>query len=86
MRLYRTAFSPSGGIAVEADPHAALMMLGDVAASHPQARVDDAEQDVHGLAGAFDSTERRCSSSVPARVVVRTRVPARVVVGRECTG
>ena len=36
----------------EAEHHAALHVLGDVAVRHPQAGVGDVEQDVDGLAGA----------------------------------
>ena len=36
----------------EAEHHAALHVLGDVAVGHPQAGVGDVEQDVDGLAGA----------------------------------
>ena len=37
---------------VEAEHHAALHVLGDVAVGHPQARVGDVEQDVYGLTRA----------------------------------
>jgi hypothetical protein len=37
---------------VEAEHHAALQLLGDMAVGHPQARVGHVEQDVHHLAGA----------------------------------
>jgi hypothetical protein len=36
----------------EAEHHAALVVLGDVAVSHPVTGVGDLEQDVDGLAGA----------------------------------
>ena len=36
----------------EAEHHAALVVLGDVAVRHPQAGVGDVEEDVDGLAGA----------------------------------
>ena len=37
---------------VEAEHHAALVVLGDVAVGHPAPGVGDVEQDVDGLAGA----------------------------------
>src|SRR5512133_3270817 len=40
---------PSAGGHVEAEHHAALHVLGDVAVGHPQARVGHVEQDVYGL-------------------------------------
>src|SRR5690242_14494452 len=43
-----TAYS---GVDVEAEHHAAFVVLGDVAVRHPQAGVRDVEQDVDGLAG-----------------------------------
>src|SRR4051812_49180074 len=43
-----------GGLDVEAEHHAALMVLGDVAVRHPAAGVGDVEQDVDDLAGAHE--------------------------------
>src|SRR5207247_448498 len=39
---------------LEAEHHAALVVLGDVAVRHPQSGVGDVEQDVDGLAGAAE--------------------------------
>ena len=43
---------PASRSDVEAEHHAALVMLGDVAVGHPTARVRDVEQDVDRLTGA----------------------------------
>ena len=40
------------GVDVEAEHHAALVVLGDVAVRHPPSRVGDVEQDVDDLPGA----------------------------------
>src|ERR671911_786493 len=36
---------------LEAEHHSALVMFGDVAVRHPEARVAEVEEDVHGLPG-----------------------------------
>ena len=40
----------SHGVNVEAEHHAALVVLGDVTVRHPQAGVRDIEEDVDGFA------------------------------------
>jgi hypothetical protein len=39
---------------VEAEHHPALVMLGDVAVRHPEARVADVQEDVHPLPGTYE--------------------------------
>ena len=41
-----------GWVHVEAEHHSTLVMLGDVAVRHPDARVRYVEKDVHSLAGS----------------------------------
>src|SRR5687768_400885 len=45
---------PVSRIDVEAEHHAALVVLGDVAVRHPTADVGDVEQDVDRFAGAHE--------------------------------
>ena len=61
---------------VEAEHHAALGVLGDVAVRHPQPRIGDVEQDVHGLARRARSTvsfHTRLDSGSPSRDRTRKR-------------
>ena len=68
--------SPANGehlsrLDIEAEHHSALVMLGNVAVSHPSARIRDIEEDVDGFPGADENgvfpDEVRLIDAVAAR-------------------
>src|SRR3954451_8113974 len=59
---------------VEAEHHAALVVLGDVAVGHPEPGVGHVEQDVDRLAGLDEhGVQTRLSSTTPSLLRIRNR-------------